>query len=147
MRLLGFIFGAVIALGAAGAPALAGTVRVQQHDGSVQVYDHVSITFTSDRTARITTHDGKGTLVITEGGCSYIGAIRRCFPYQMHLEQDGDHPIDFDRGTFYYNPTDQAQTLPYSSQQIPPHGVIGSMKTKHGTYVSVFGTLKIEGQP
>jgi len=130
-----------VAMMATSAPAGAyGTARVQQPDGSVQIYEHVSMVY-SDQHLTITSADGKGVLVISKGACSYIGRLQRCFPYEMYLDQNGQHPLDFEHGTVYYNPTGDMLTLPYSTTQIPPKGIICSIKTKAGTYISIHGKL------
>ena len=49
--------------------------------------------------------------------------------------------MDFERGTVYFNKTNATQQLKYSSTQLPPNGVLGSMKSPKGTYVTWSGTL------
>ena len=118
-----------------------GTVRVQKADGSVQVYPNASFKVVS-KTLHITTGDKAGTLIITEAGCS-LGAnkVLMCLPYSMVLVQDGTHPLDFQRGTVYYNKSDSTQTLSMSSTQLPPNGLTGLLISQRGTYVSFSGTL------
>ncbi len=118
-----------------------GTLRAQESDGTVRVYDNVSIKIVH-RTMRIGSHDGKGTLVINQAACSYVGELERCFPQKVSLEQGGaTKTIDLKNGTIYVNPTDQSQQLPLSSQQIPRHGVVLEFNTQRGTYVSMTGTI------
>ena len=63
------------------APALAdGTVRVTQNDGTLQVYPNVSIRVV-DKTLRVTSADGKGTLIVERAACSYTGELLRWLPY------------------------------------------------------------------
>lgn len=119
-----------------------GTVRVQQDDGSVQVYDNVTIRIIGDHALTITTADGKGTLLIERAACSYAGALLVCLPYSMSLEQNGTSKLlDFQRGTTYFNFTSEKQPLPLSSTTVPPNGVLFAMNTKIGTYVAVSGTI------
>jgi hypothetical protein len=129
-------------LGATIAPAHAtGTVRVQQNDGSVQTYRNVAIRIKNDSMS-ITTSDGKGTLVIGKAACSKIGALIRCLPYDATLDQGGGLThIALQNGTAWFNPESTAQTLSFSSQQIPPHGVVLAVRTKAGTYMSLTGTV------
>lgn len=117
-----------------------GTVRVQQSDGSVQIYRNATIRVVG-RTLHITTADKKGTLIITEAACSHIGALLRCLPYRYILQQNGAHALDFQRGTVYYNPTSAKEQLSHSSMQIEPNGVLMSLVSKKGTYLTLTGTL------
>jgi hypothetical protein len=126
------------------APALAtGTLRKQESDGDVTVYNNVSIKVVH-RTLRVTSADGKGTLVINQAACSYVDQIQRCYPLKISLEQGGvTQPLDLKNGTIYVNTTDQAQQMPFSSQQLPPKGILLSINTKIGTYVTMTG--KVDG--
>jgi hypothetical protein len=126
------------------APALAtGTLRKQDSDGDVTVYDNVSVKVVH-RTLRITSADGKGTLVINQAACSYVGQIQRCYPLKVSLEQGGaTKPLDLKNGTIYVNTTESTQQMPFSSQQLPPNGVLLSLVTKIGTYVTMTG--KVDG--
>jgi hypothetical protein len=118
-----------------------GTVRVQQDNGTVQVYNDASIVI-SQKTLRITTADKKGTLVIDKAACSYVGSVMRCLPYSMSLDQGGGvHPLDFQRGTVYLNLTDDKQPLPFTSKQLLPHSIMLSLTTRIGTIVDVTGTI------
>jgi hypothetical protein len=118
-----------------------GTVLVQQSDGSTQSYAGVDIRITN-KTLRITTADGKGTLVIDKAACSYAGDLLRCLPYSITLDQGGGtHPLDFERGTIYANLTDAKQQLPFSSTQVPPKGILLALKTKIGTIVTMTGEI------
>ena len=123
-----------------------GTVHVQQDDGSMQVYPNATIRV-SNKTLRITTADKKGTLIIDKAACSFIGAVMRCLPYDMTLDQGGGAtPLDFQRGTVYLNPTGDKQPLPLTSNQLPPHGILLSLTTKIGTIVNVTGTIDQESK-
>ena len=64
-----------------------------------------------------------------------------CIPERVRLKQNGTQPLDFERGTVYFNRTDAKQQLKYSSTQLPPNGVLGSLKSPKGTYVTWSGTL------
>ena len=44
-------------------------------------------------------------------------------------------------GTVYINPSQTAQPLTHSSAQLPARGVLLSIKTKAGTYVSLTGRV------
>lgn len=118
-----------------------GITRVQQSDGSVQVYRDVRMRFVGE-TLWITTADRHGVLEIANGACSFARALQRCLPYAMTLHQHGSvHPIAIDRGTVYLNPTDAPHRLPHSSDRLAPRDVLVALRTARGTYVSVRGTL------
>jgi hypothetical protein len=125
-------------------PALAtGTLRKQESDGDVAVYNNVTIKVIH-QTMRVTTADGKGTLVISQAACALVNQLKRCYPLKVSLEQGGTtKPIDLKNGTIYVNTTDSNQQLPFSSQQLPPNGVIMSLNTLIGTYVTMTG--KVDG--
>jgi hypothetical protein len=119
-----------------------GTIRVQQADGSVQTFDNVTFRV-SNKQMLIETHDKAGTLIITDAACSLgDNKILMCLPYAMKLQQGGQtRELDFQRGTVYYNKSDTKQTLSRSSTQLPPNGVLGALRSTHGTYVTFSGTL------
>jgi len=118
-----------------------GTVRVQKSDGSVQVYPNVTMRIVGD-TLRVTTQDGKGTLIVTRAACSFQGEIMVCLPYKLVLAQGGvEQPLGFQRGTFYWNRTDTKQQLSASTTQLPPNGMLGSLLTKKGTIIAISGVI------
>jgi hypothetical protein len=118
-----------------------GTVRVQQSDGSTQVYPNVTLRIVN-QTLRITTQDGKGTLVVTKAACSFEGDLMRCLPYELQLIQGGsENKLDFQQGTLYWNKTDTKQQLSASSTQVPPNGVLGLLLTKKGTIIAISGVI------
>jgi hypothetical protein len=135
----------VIALVSPSASDAKGTVRIQQPSGAATVYKNVNIEVVKN-TLRIITADRKGVLVITDAACSFVGKIMRCLPYSYVLEQSGTHPLDFEHGTIYYNPTQTKQKMSHSSSQLEPNGVLVAVKSKRGTYVSVTGTLDKRSQ-
>ena len=123
-----------------------GTVRVQKSDGSIQVYPNVTLRIVG-QTLRVTTQDGKGTLVVSRAACSFQGEIMVCLPYELVLEQNGvEQPLDFQRGTFYWNRTDTKQQLSASSTQLPPNGMLGSLLTKKGTIIAISGVIDGKSQ-
>jgi hypothetical protein len=117
-----------------------GTMRVQQADGSVQLYNNVHLAV-AGRTLKITTSNNKGTLLVEDAACSFVDQVMRCIPDRVRLQQNGTHDLDFDRGTVYFNTTDSKQQLKYSSTQLPPNGVLGTLISQKGTYVTLTGTL------
>jgi hypothetical protein len=129
-------------VGASIVPALAtGTMRVQHHDGVVQTYTAVYIRIL-DNEMTLTSNDGKGTVVIGKAACTKIGELIQCLPYDATLEQNGNEArIALQSGTVWLNPTNTRQSLTYSSQSLPAHGVLMAVKTKSGTYVSLSGTV------
>ena len=139
--LLRAILASTIALSLSCTALANGTVRVQQPDGAVQIYPHAHFTVVK-RTLHITSGDKVGTLIITDAACTLSASeIMTCLPYSMVLVQNGTHPLDFQRGTIYYNRAKAKQTLPRSSTQLPPNGLLGLLISKRGTYVTFSGTL------
>jgi hypothetical protein len=134
------VFGAVLMCQAANPASAAGNVSVWQ-DGTTQQYGGVKIRIV-DKTLRITSADGKGTLVIQKAACSYVGEIQTCLPYQLALEQGGtSKPVNIKRGTVYVNLTSGTLQLPNSTTQIGPRGIVMSMTTKIGTVINLTGTI------
>lgn len=126
---------------AAGAARAEGTVRIQQADGGVSVYDNVKIQILH-QTLNVTSADGKGTLIIYRAACFYQGEILACLPTGATLVQGGDvSAIKIVRGTVYVNTTDGAQTLSLSTTQVPAHSVMMALKTAKGTYITMNGTI------
>ena len=117
-----------------------GLVRVQQSNGSVQLYPESTVV-AGGKTLKITTANKKGTIIITDAACSFVDQLMRCLPYALVLKQNGTFPIAIRSGTIYFNTTNQPLTLKYSSTQVPPNGVLGILQTVHGTYVTITGSL------
>lgn len=116
-------------------------VRVQQSDGTVQVYRHVQVTL-SGATLWLRSSDRADRLQIVSGACSFPRNLLRCLPYKVFLHKPGrTHPIAITHGVFYVNSTDQAHRLLHSSQLLAPHGILVFLHTVHGTYVSATGSL------
>jgi hypothetical protein len=126
-----------------GLPALAtGTVRIQQNDGSTQVYENVKIKVLDNKKLTITSPNGKDVMTIDRAACSLVDNVMRCLLYAISITRDGaTKPLDFDYGTLYANKTDDRQPLTHSSKSLPPKGVLVSLRTKIGTYISVEGTI------
>jgi hypothetical protein len=126
------------------APGMAdarGTARIQQRDGTVKYYHNVLIRIRNEALA-ITSSDGRGTLVIGKAACLKVDQLIKCIPYEATLMQGGEeHRVRLASGMAWFNPTKSTQTLAYSSTQLPPHGVMLSVETKNGTYVSLTGTV------
>ncbi len=124
------------------APARAeGTARIQQADGTVNTYHNVKIKIVQ-KTLTMTSPDGKGTLMIYRAACSYQGDILACLPTGTTLIQGGTvNPIKLVSGTVYANMTGEPHNLAMSSTKVPAHGILMSLKTQRGTYVTLSGTL------
>jgi hypothetical protein len=117
-----------------------GTARVQQPDGDVKYYTNVRIVV-KDQALWFTSSDDKGTIVVGKAACTKIGELIRCYPYDATLYQDGRKMhIALQSGTVWLNPSGEKQQVPYSSTQLPSHGVMLAVQTKRGTYVSLNGT-------
>jgi hypothetical protein len=78
---------------------------------------------------------------VDDAACSFVDNVMRCIPDRVRLQQQGMHELDFHRGTVYFNTTDSKQQLKYSSTQLPPNGVLGTLVSQKGTYVTLDGTL------
>ncbi len=127
-------------LGTANASA-SGVVNVQRSDGTTSTYPGATITFVG-KTLHVRSADAKGTMVIERDACSYRAPIVVCLPTHFLLRQDGtERPIDLASGTVYINLTDRAQLLPLSSQRLSPRSILLSVRTQHGTSISVDGTI------
>jgi hypothetical protein len=134
------ILGSVLAIPASPSDA-AGTVRIQQRDGSAKTYTNVRINVQNEQ-MEITSSDGKGTFVLGKAACTKVGALLRCIPYDGTLEQNGRAThIQLKSGTVWLNPSQTTQQLSHSSIQLPPRGVLLAMQTKAGTYVSMTGVV------
>jgi hypothetical protein len=142
MRAIVFAAAAAVLFGGGIVPALAtGTLRVQHHDGTVQTYTNVYIRIL-DNEMTLTSNDGKGTVVIGKAACNKVGELIQCLPYDATLEQNGSEArIPLANGTAWFNPTGTSQQLSLSSQSIPSHGVVMTIETKSGTYVSLNGIV------
>ena len=116
-------------------------MRIEQSNGSSQTYKDVKIRV-SQQKLRITSADGVSTLVISKAACSFIGKIMKCLPYTLSIEQHGKTtPLDFYNGTVYINTGDKGHALPYSSEQVPPNGIVFAMHSKIGTIITLHGKL------
>lgn len=141
-KLLAAVAGLLLLIAEAVSPASAsGTAKVWQADGSEKTYTNVSIRIAREELA-LTTSDGVGTLVIGKAACTKEGELLKCLPYDATLFQNGQTKrITLQNGTVWLNPTMSKQTLPLSSAQLQPHGVLISATTKKGTYFSLSGTV------
>jgi hypothetical protein len=119
-----------------------GILRVQQRDGSIQVYRNVTIRIVRAKAMVVTSPDHVGALIISNAACSYVGDLLRCLLDDVKLRQHGaTKELSVDDGTLYVNETDGELHLPLSSQGIKPHGVVMAYHTEHGTFVSLHGTI------
>ncbi len=137
---LGVMLGLVFV--AAGVSADAhGTTRIQQSDGSVQVYRDAHLRLVGN-TLWITSADHRGVLQVVNGACSFAGELQRCLTDAVTLHQHGRvHTIAVEHGTVYLNLSDAAQALPHSGQELAPQNVLVAFRTAHGTFVAVRGSL------
>lgn len=118
-----------------------GTARSQQRDGSTKTYTNVRIAIRNESMA-LTSSDGKGTLVLGKAACTKMGALVECLPYDATLLQNGRSAhIPLKSGTVWLNPSSTTQQLSHSSTQLPPRGVLLSVETKRGTYVTLTGVV------
>ncbi len=118
-----------------------GVTRVQQSDGSTQIYRQVDMRL-AGQTLWLRSPDRKGVLEVAGGACSFAGAVQRCLPVTATLHQRGQtHEIALKRGTLYLNLTDTEVRVPHSSERLGPHHVLVLLHTERGTIISVKGTL------
>lgn len=127
---------------AAGRPASArGVTLIQESNGTVKTYSNVYMAL-AGQTLTLRTADGRGTLRIVTGACSFEKNVQRCLPYSVTLTQGGKtHKIAISYGTVFLNVSNEAHYLPLSSDMLAPRTVLILFKTAHGTYVTVKGRL------
>ncbi len=119
----------------------AGTARIQQTNGTVNVYQGVKIQIVHN-TLAMTTADGKGTLMIYRAACAYQGDVLVCLPTGATLIQGGSvNPIHITQGTVYANLTGETQQLALSTMHIPARSIMMAITTQKGTYVTLSGTI------
>jgi hypothetical protein len=128
------------------APASAtGTVRIQQRDGTVQTYTGVTLKV-SNKTLILISADKFSTVVLSGADCAHDGAIVRCTGGGFSLVQQGKrHNVAFKSATFYFNLTDQDQSLSLSTTKVAPHSVLFAVVTAKGTYIT--GNGKLDQEP
>ena len=118
-------------------------VRVQQSDGTTQVYRNVHATL-SGTTLWLRSPDRKDRLQIVSAACSFPHELQRCLPYEVILHKpDRAHQLTITEGVFYVNLTNEPHHLLHSSEVVAPHGVIVFLHTTRGTYVSATGRLDV----
>jgi hypothetical protein len=118
-----------------------GVTLIQESNGTVKTYSNVYMAV-AGQTLTLRTSDGKGTLRISTGACSFDKNIQRCLPYLVTLTQGGaTHKIALIYGTVFLNLTSEAHYLPHSSDMLAARTVLILFKTAHGTYVTSKGTL------
>ncbi len=116
-------------------------VRVQQSDGTTQVYRNVNATLRGT-TLWLRSPDRKDRLQIVSAACSFPHELQRCLPYQVYLHKpDRTHQLTITHGIFYVNLTSEPHHLLHSSEVVAPHGVIVFLHTTRGTYISATGRL------
>ena len=124
-----------------GAARAAGTATIVQANGHTDVYDDVKIKVLHG-TLYMTSAGRESTMIISQAACSHQGKLMVCLATNATLIQNGKtSPLDFESGTIYANDTDDFQPLVLSTQKVPPHGIVLSMTTKRGTYVSLIGRV------
>ena len=132
---------ALLAVTFAPPASAAGTTRVEQTDGSVQIYQDVTMRLQGP-TLWVQSANHKAMLEIKTASCSFDGKIKRCFPSAFSLLKQGvTHAIPVAWGTVYLNLTDATQPLPLSSKDLPAQSLLVLVRTERGTYISVRGTI------
>jgi hypothetical protein len=118
-----------------------GTINIQHHDGTINIYGNVKIKIFSG-SLFLTSDDGDGTLVVTRAACSYQRKIIICLPTSAALVQGGrSDALNLKSGTIYLNYTDAAQPLSRSSAKLPANSILLALTTRNGTFVSVHGRI------
>ena len=119
----------------------AGTIKIQRQNGTKNTYSDVEIKVFSGALF-LTSHDGNGTIVVTQAACSYQGKIIVCLPITAALVQGGtSNALSLKNGTIYLNYTDDAQPLASSSGKLAADSVLLSLTLKDGTVVDVRGRI------
>lgn len=136
------LMAASLAASACGWASATGTVLIQQKDGSIRTYENVLVRIRNAELA-VTTATGDGTLVIGKDACAAVGKLLKCLPYDATLYQNGGkfRIALKPGGTVWLNPTASKQPLPHSGAGLGPRGVLMSITSKKGTYVSLTGTI------
>lgn len=107
----------------------------------MKVYPNVHITVVR-RTLRITSSDAKGTFILSRAACSMVGELMHCLPDTATLQQFGEtRSIELRSGSVWFNNTEATQQMPLSSTQVPPRGILLTLQTPRGTYLSLTGTV------
>jgi len=120
-----------------------GTTRIQHRDSDVTDYRHTRFTI-DNHALSLTSPDGKAKLTIALIGCVKTGELHTCQPGGAEYRKNGAvRAVNITSGTLYFNPTGEKLPLSLSSTQVPPHGVILTIHTARGTYLSATG--KIDG--
>lgn len=118
-----------------------GVTLIQQRNGNVKTYSDVFMGLTG-QTLTLRSADGRGVLRIMTGACSFAESVQRCLPYSVLLTQSGrTRTIALAYGSVYLNLMNSPGRLPLSSEMLAPRTVLVLLKTAHGTYVTVKGTL------
>lgn len=124
------------------APASAiGTMNIHRIGVGPHAYNDIEIKVFSG-SLFLTSDDGAGTLVVTRAACSYQGKIMVCFPKSAALVQHGEsNALDLKSGTIYFNDTDDAQTMMFSSQKVPADSVMLAITLRDGTFIDARGRI------
>ena len=131
----------VSALAPALPAAATGTATIVQPDGTQRTYSNVRIAIWN-ATLALTSSDGQGTVVVGKASCLKVDDLIKCLPWDATLFQNGNKVhIPIASGTVWLNPTTSPQQLSHSTTHVPPHGIIMSLHTKRGTYVTLSGVV------
>jgi hypothetical protein len=118
-----------------------GTITIQHSGQNAETYARVAIKVIHN-TLNVTSEDGAGTLIVTRAACFYQHELFVCLPTAVTLVQSGGvHALDLHRGTIYTNLTSGMLSLPHSTTQVPPNGVVMSLLSGKGTYINLVGTI------
>jgi hypothetical protein len=130
-----------LALATASGASAQGTITIQHSGQSAETYERVAVKVIHN-TLNVTSEDGKGTLIVTQAACFYQKELFVCLPTAITLVNPGSvHALDLHRGTIYSNMTDGMLTLPHSTTQIPPRGIVMSLLSGKGTYINLVGKI------
>jgi hypothetical protein len=132
----------------------AGTVRIEQRNGSAQTYIGVVMKM-KDHTLTMTSADGVSRVMVavSGGNCWPTSGLVYCAGGEMSLQQGGKvQAIPFKAAKFYLNLTDQEQSsdplaglLSASGwvvvSKVGPHTVVFAVLTEKGTHITGNGKL------
>jgi hypothetical protein len=125
------------------AVSAAGSVQIQQSNGSVKTYAGVTLKV-AHASLTLTSADKVSSVVVGGADCVPVGDITRCSGGKFAFLQDGKkRAIPEKASTFYVNSTDRDLTLPLSTSKIAAHSVVFALETAKGTDLT--GSGKLDG--
>jgi len=124
-----------------GAASAMGRVDIAHADGTMSSYPGTQVSIVGE-TLHLRSPDKRGTLIIERAACSHQGEIVMCLPTKVAIRQHGaTRPLPLETGTVYVNTSDGPQRMRHTSRELPPHGILMSLRTQRGTLINLDGTI------